>query len=271
MKLLLVAALLWAQEPSFTQVLAPGTEYDPEIPTLAQVAGHDFDQEVTAPDHVVAYMEALAQSSPERAHFIEYANTWEGRRAVALVIGSSENIARLDGLRADLQRISDPRTLAQDDIDALVADLPVVTALLHGVHGNEISSSGAAMAEAYHLLAATNDPRVDEILANSLVLIDPMQNPDGRARFVFQTVMGRAASPDPDPLSAEHDEPWPGGRVNHYLFDLNRDWFVQTQPETQGRVAMILDYMPTSWSTSTKWAGTRPTTSRLPRCPAIPG
>ena len=72
---------------------------------------------------------------------------------------------------------------------------------------------------------------------DALVLIDPMQNPDGRARFVFQNLQGRAATPDPAPYNAEHDEPWPGGRSNHYLFDMNRDWFAQTQPETRGRHA----------------------------------
>jgi hypothetical protein len=244
MKLLLALALLLPQEGPFTDVLSPGTEYDPQIPTLEQAVGHDFDDEVTPPAQVVAYMEALAEAAPDRTHLIHYATSWEGRELVALVIGSSDRMARLDAVAADLRRLADPRGLSQADIDALIAELPVVTALLHGVHGNEISSSGAAMAEAYHLLAATNDPRVEEILGESLVLIDPMQNPDGRARFVFQTRMGRAMEPDSDPLSAEHDEPWPGGRVNHYLFDLNRDWFLQSQPESRGRVAMALTYMP---------------------------
>jgi hypothetical protein len=210
MKLLLALALLLPQEGPFTDVLSPGTEYDPQIPTLEQAVGHDFDDEVTPPAQVVAYMEALAEAAPDRTHLIHYATSWEGRELVALVIGSSDRMARLDAVAADLRRLADPRGLSQADIDALIAELPVVTALLHGVHGNEISSSGAAMAEAYHLLAATNDPRVEEILGESLVLIDPMQNPDGRARFVFQTRMGRAMEPDSDPLSAEHDEPWPG-------------------------------------------------------------
>jgi hypothetical protein len=71
-----------------------------------------------------------------------------------------------------------------------------------------------------------------------------MQNPDGRARFIYQHLLGRAATPDPEPASAEHDEPWPGGRTNHYLFDMNRDWFGQTQPETRGRVSLFLEWFP---------------------------
>ena len=116
--------------------------------------------------------------------------------------------------------------------------------LVHGVHGNEISSSDAALLEAYHLLAARGDAGVDAVLRDALVLIDPMQNPDGRARFLFQNLQGRAATPDPAPYNAEHDEPWPGGRSNHYLFDMNRDWFAQTQPETRGRIQIALDYFP---------------------------
>ena len=97
----------------------------------------------------------------------------------------------------------------------------------------------AAVAEVVRKQA---DAGVDLILANALVVIDPMENPDGRARFLFQNLMGRAASPDPEPVSAEHDEPWPGGRSNHYLFDMNRDWFAMTQPETRGRVKTLLDW-----------------------------
>ena len=124
--------------------------------------------------------------------------------------------------------------LSSADESRLLGELPVVTWLMHAVHGNEISSSDAALAEAYHLLAARGDAMVDTILRESIVLIDPLENPDGRSRFLFQNKLGRAATPDGDRLSAEHDEPWPGGRSNHYLFDMNRDWFAQTQPETRG-------------------------------------
>ena len=91
------------------------------------------------------------------------------------------------------------------------------------------------MAMAYHLLAAQNDPRATTILENAVVLIDPAQNPDGRARFVLHTRQSRGRWADAHPLSAEHDEPFPGGRVNHYLFDLNRDWILGVNPESRGR------------------------------------
>jgi len=240
--ILLFSALV--QVPGAAAELVPGTRYDTSVPTLQEVVGHGFRDEITAPDHIVRYFEALAAAAPERTELIRYAESWEGRPLVTLVIGSAERIARLEGVKTDLARLAAVERLSNADVDALVADLPVVTALMHGVHGNEISSSGAAMAEAYHLLAAQGDPAVDLILAESLVLIDPSENPDGRARFVQHTTMSRARWPNQESYSAEHDEPWPGGRVNHYLFDLNRDVFIQSQPESRGKVRMFLDFHP---------------------------
>ena len=85
---------------------------------------------------------------------------------------------------------------------------------------------------------------VDVTLRDALVIIDPMQNPDGRQRFVTTNLLGRAVEPDPNPQSAEHDEPWPGGRSNHYLVDMNRDYFAMSQPETQGRIRTMLEWAP---------------------------
>ena len=239
---LALAAALAA--PLQAQELAPGTRYDPSIPTLESVAGHDFGEEITAPADVIRYFEALAAAAPDRTRLIRYAESWEGRPLVVLVVSTPERIADLDGVKARMARFAAVEGLSDDEVDAMIAELPVVTALMHGVHGNEISSSGAAMAEAYHLLAAQGDPGVDLILQESIVLIDPMENPDGRARFVQHNLMSRARWPNEEAYSAEHDEPWPGGRVNHYLFDLNRDLFIQSQPETQGKVDIFLDFYP---------------------------
>src|SRR5688572_24483358 len=241
---MITTALLAAVAASATLELAPGTRYDTRIPTLQSVAGHDFGAEISTPDQIVAYLRALAAAAPERARLVEYARTWEGRPLHTMVIGAPERMARLDAVKADLRRLADPRTLAAGEADRLLRELPVVTWLIHAVHGNEISSSDAALAEAYHLLAAQGDAAVDTILRESIVLIDPLENPDGRARFLAQNLLGRAATPDPEPVSAEHDEPWPGGRANHYLFDMNRDWFALSQPETAGRVGVHLEWFP---------------------------
>ncbi len=230
--------------PAHSQDLVPGTRYDPSIPTLVTIAGHDFGEVITPPADVIRYMEALAGAAPERTRLIRYAESWEGRPLVALVIGSPQRMARLDEVKAEIARFADPRALTEAEAEELVARLPVVTALMHGIHGNEISSSGAAMAEAYHLLAARGNAEVDLILAESLVLIDPMENPDGRNRFVYQNEVAGSRWPDEAAFSAEHDEPWPGGRGNHYLFDLNRDLFIQSQPETRGKVDLFLDFRP---------------------------
>ena len=229
-----------AQEPP----LWPGAKYDPAMPTIKQVLGHDHGEVITPPEGVAQYLQALQKAAPARTRLVEYARTWEGRPLWLFVIGSADRIAKLDQVKADLRRFADPRALAPADAERLVKELPVVVWLVHGVHGNEISSADAALAEAYHLLASQGDAGIDAVARDALVLIDPMQNPDGRARFVFQNLLGRAATADAAPYSAEHDEPWPGGRVNHYLFDMNRDWFAQSQPETRGRIKIGLDYVP---------------------------
>ena len=233
-------ALLAAGSPE----LSPGTVYDPAIPTIKKVLGYDHGEEVSTGEGFVTYFKALEAASGGRAKVFEYARTYEGRPLVVMFVGTAERIAALDALKADMRKLADPRAVPASELSAIVDRSPVITWLIHGVHGNEISSGDAAMAEAYHLLAAKNDPGVATIMRESVVMIDPMQNPDGRARFNFQNLQGRAAVPDSEPLSAEHDEPWPGGRSNHYLFDLNRDWLAITQPETAGRVRLFLDFFP---------------------------
>ncbi len=232
------------QVPPLAQDLVPGVRYDPEIPTHADIVGADFGDVITSPADIMRYMEALAAAAPERTRLIQYAQSWEGRPLVVLVVGSRERMARVDDIKEDIARLADPRSLSDSEVEALVARLPVVVALMHSVHGNEISPAGAAMAEAYHLLAAMDDPDVDLVLEESLVLIDPLENPDGRARFVHGNRITQARWPDEASFSAEHDEPWPGGRGNHYLFDLNRDLFIQSQPETRGKVGIFLEFRP---------------------------
>jgi hypothetical protein len=224
--------------------LAPGVRYNPAIPTLQQVVGHDFGERMSSPEELHAYLKALAAAAPDRVRLVEYARTWEGRPLHVLVIGSPERIAHLDQVKADLHRLADPRGLSQADADRLIRDLPVVTWLIHSVHGNEVTPADAALAEAYHILAAEGDAGVDAIRLNSIVLIDPLQNPDGRARFLSVNEQAQAATPDAEPAAAERDEPWPSGRPNHYLFDMNRDYLALSQPETRGRVRIGLEFYP---------------------------
>ena len=240
MKLVSTALLCLATAALYAQGLAPNTNYDPAVPTLKAVVGHEPGAQITTPDQIGRYLEALQKYAPDRTRLVQYATSWEGRPLHYLIVGSKERMARLDDIRRGMQALG----AGAGDADRLVADLPVVVWLLHGVHGNEISSSDAALAEAYHLLAARGNAEVDLILREALVIIDPMQNPDGRQRFVTSNLLGRAMEPDAEPQSAEHDEPWPGGRSNHYLFDMNRDYFALSQPETQGRARVMLEWYP---------------------------
>lgn len=240
--IVLVAALVGLLGVAAAQPMLP-VNYNEDVPTIEAVLGHDSGEEITSPSEALTYFEALRAAAPDRMTITQYATSWEGRKLVYGVIGSTANIARLGEIKADLKRIASG-TLSASDRDAIVGRTPAVVWLAYGVHGNEISSTDASLALAYHLLAAEDDSVVDGILENTLVIIDPMQNPDGRNRFVTSFENARGITPFGDRYAAEHDEPWPGGRANHYLFDLNRDWFALTQPETQGKVAAVQEWTP---------------------------
>ncbi|RIJ26087.1 carboxypeptidase [Henriciella barbarensis] len=218
-------------------------ETDPAIPTLEEVAGHAPGDEISTVTEALDYMEALAESAPDRMTVTRYAESWEGRELVYGVISSAQNMARLDEIKSNMARLASGE-LSAGERSSLINETPAVVWLSYGVHGNEISSTDAGLALAYHLLAAEGDQTVDAILSNTVVVIDPMQNPDGRARFTNAFEAARGIEPFADRYTAEHDEPWPGGRFNHYLFDMNRDWFTLSQPETRGRVASMLEWHP---------------------------
>ncbi|GIX19554.1 MAG: peptidase M14 [Erythrobacter sp.] len=226
---------LGAAAPGAAQSFREG-QFDPAIPTLTAIAGHAPGTRITSPDQTYAYLEALAKAAPDRVRLVRYATSWEDRPLYYLVISAPQNIARLEAIRADLATIAAGRP-------GNGSALPV-TWLAYGVHGNEISSTDAALMTAYHLLAATGDGEVEAILRETIVVIDPMQNPDGRARFLASFLGASGIVPAADRQAAEHDEPWPSGRVNHYMFDLNRDWFTLSQPETRGKVAAIRQWNP---------------------------
>ncbi len=222
----------------------PGADYDPSIPTFEDVLGYAPGERITWHRDAIRYFEALADAAPDRVMVERYAESWERRDLIYVVMTSADNMARIDDVKAGMQRLVDPRTTSRAAAEQLIADQPAVTWLSYGVHGNEISSTDASMLTAYHLLASRGDSRVAEIMNDTIVVIDPMQNPDGRDRFLQHYNMSEGLVPDADRISAEHDEPWPGGRTNHYLFDLNRDWFIMTQPETQGRIRIVQEWYP---------------------------
>ena len=225
----------------------PDANYDPAIPTVEEVLGYKAGDRITWHGDAIRYFEALAAAAPDRMLITEYARSWEKRQLIYATISSAENIANLDTIKNDMQLLADPRITPADAAEQIIESQPAITWLSYGVHGNEISSTDAAMLTAYHLLASRGDARVEDILSGTVVIIDPMQNPDGRDRFIHNYETAEGLLPDSDRLAAEHDEPWPGGRTNHYLFDMNRDWFIQTQPETRGRTAAMLDWYPVAY------------------------
>ncbi len=219
-------------------------QYSPAIPTFEQVLGYAPGAKISATRDIRDYFAALQAAAPQRLVLRDYGTSWEGRPLFYAIIGSSENIARLDDIQRRMQALANPAVTDAAAAAPAIADLPATVWLAYGVHGNEISSPDAAMLLAYHLLAADGDAVVDGILASTLVLIVPSQNPDGRDRFVHHYEMSRGLKPDPDRYSAEHDEPWPGGRTNHYQFDLNRDWLALSQPEIAAQVAALRQWYP---------------------------
>lgn len=225
----------------------PDANYDPAIPTIESVLGHRSGERITWHHEMLKYFAALEEAAPDRVSVHRYATSWEGRDLIYVVISSPENMANIDDIKAGMQQLRNAGNTGSAAAAAIVESQPAVTWLSYGVHGNEISSTDASMMTAYHLLASRGDDRVDDIMNNTVVVIDPMQNPDGRDRFIHHFEMAEGLTPDADRLSAEHNEPWPGGRTNHYLFDMNRDWFILSQPETQGRIDAIQEWYPVAF------------------------
>ncbi|HKJ93340.1 MAG TPA: M14 family metallopeptidase [Longimicrobiales bacterium] len=204
------------------------------LPSPRDVLGYERGARFTPGADVVRYMEALAAAAPDRVRVERYGETGEGRPLIQVVVARPEVMARLDDVLARNRRLADP-SLGESQAQQIASSNPAVVYLSYGVHGNESSSSEAAMWTAWDL--ARGAPSVAGVLDSVLVVIDPVVNPDGRNRYVNWYRQARGAEPNPHPASREHREPWPGGRLNHWLFDLNRDWAWATQPETRERLA----------------------------------
>jgi hypothetical protein len=239
---LLMQVLAAGAQPAYE--FWPGAQYDPAAPAIQKVLGYEPGERITRPEDIVRYMEALTKYAPDRVRIFDYAKSWEGRRLIYVAIGAPDRIKQLDSLQRQYRQFADPLKTSEAQAKRMAQTLPALIWLAYGVHGDEISSPDAAMLTAYHLLAAKNDPMVNAIFDKDVVIIDPLQNPDGRARFVHSFEIAEGRAPDSDPLAAEHNESWPGGRTNHYYIDMNRDWFALSQPETKGRVKSLLEWLP---------------------------
>jgi hypothetical protein len=221
----------------------PDAIYRDDVPTFKSVLGYDPGEQLTRYAGLVCYLTALEQST-DRVLLRSYGTTYEGRQQYYLIISDPTNLERLEHTKSKIAKLADPRKLNDaNEVEEIIADTPAVTWLGANVHGGEHSTMEAAMLVAYHL-AAGEDETTKQILDQTIVLIDPLQNPDGRERSVNYFYSAFGVHLNADANAAEHHEPWPGGRGNHYLFDLNRDWFSMTQQDTVGKVQAYLEWMP---------------------------
>nr|WP_070958465.1 M14 family metallopeptidase [Hyphomonas sp. Mor2] len=249
--LILGTAMVFGASLTATGQSYPSAEYGDAIPTLKDTIGHDHGEALTTSADINTYLRALADADPERVELRSYGETWQGRELTYAIISSPKNIQNLTSIQSDLSSLGAGRGLSGDRL----AETPAVVWLSYGVHGDEVTPSDSAVFMAYHLLAAENNELVDTILDNTLVIIDPNQNPDGRERFIHGFTSALGLEPRGDRYAVEHDQPWPRGRFNHYVFDLNRDWFALTQPETQGKVKALLDWHPVVFVDSHEMSG----------------
>lgn len=207
--------------------------FDASIPTPEQFLGYAIGEQHTRHDRIVAYLKELDRLS-DKVSFEIIGETFERRAQVVAIFSSPENHKNLEQIR--LQHLSNQTNGTNNKV-------PLVIHLAYNVHGNEPSSSEAALLTAYYLTASQSE-QTKEWLNNMIITLDPVINPDGRDRHTHWANMHKGTPPVADPNDREHNEIWPGGRFNHYWFDLNRDWFLGTFPETRNRINFFHKWRP---------------------------
>jgi hypothetical protein len=245
MSFLLGSSKVYAQARSSTQPPEPFVEsadYDTAIPSPASVINHGVGEKAVRYSALIRYLRVLADSS-DRVILTSYGRTHEGRDLYYLTITSPTNHKRLDQIKAENAKLSDPRLLHSGQVDQLIETLPAVAWLNYCIHGDELSSTDAGMYISYHLAAAKDDATL-KLLDETVIHINPLVNPDGRERYLsyLEQLTGVVSSPDLQAM--QHQALWSRGRGNHYLFDLNRDWLVHCQPEVRSLAEAILSWNP---------------------------
>jgi len=236
--IVIMAAVTLHAQTTLDYFLPAGVVYNKDIPTPASYIGHEVGEWHVTHDKLLGYMKLLAEKS-DRAVWEEYGKSWEGRPLGNLIISSPANIERIEEIRLEHLKISDPASSSSADLSAM----PIIIKLGYGVHGNESSAQNASLISAYYLTAGEG-PEIDKILEHAVILIDPALNPDGLQRHSTWVNMYRGMTLTTDPASREFSEAWPGGRTNHYWFDLNRDYIMLQHPESVGRVEAFYRWMP---------------------------
>ena len=207
--------------------------FDASIPTPEQFLGYAIGEQHTRHDRIVAYLKELDRLS-DKVSFEIIGETFERRAQVVAIFSSPENHKNIEQIR--LQHLSNQTNGTNNKV-------PLVIHLAYNVHGNEPSSSEAALLTAYYLTASQSE-QTQQWLNNMIITLDPVINPDGRDRHTHWANMHKGTPAVADPNDREHNEIWPGGRFNHYWFDLNRDWFLGTFPETRNRINFFHKWRP---------------------------
>ncbi|WP_299390164.1 M14 family metallopeptidase [uncultured Gelidibacter sp.] len=242
MKFLYTLLFLWScfifgqKQTDLSYYLPQNTSYNQTIPTPQSVIGQEVGEWHVTHDKLVEYMKALAASS-DRITLENRGTTFEGRPLILLTITSPKNHQNIDAIRE--QHIA----ATEDNASVNVSTMPVVVNQGFSIHGNEPSGSNAALLAAYYLAAAESS-EVKEMLDNMIILFDPSFNPDGLQRFSYWANSNRSKNLNPDPNDREFSEVWPGGRTNHYWFDMNRDWLPVQLPESKVRLETFHKWLP---------------------------
>lgn len=247
----MISTLLFCLLFSFStqaQLLNDRFQFDPDLPynsditSPADFLGYQLGEEYTHHYQLGNYLKNLADES-DRVSLLTYGQTYEGRDLWLVIITSEENHTRLDEIKNNNLKLSDSGALTGSEANELIENHPATVWLSYGVHGNEASSAEAALQTAYRF-AAAEDEETTRFRNEAVTIIDPILNPDGRDRYVTWYKSSQANVLNSDWMDLEHDEIWPGGRTNHYWFDLNRDWVWLVHPESRGRVAQYNQWLP---------------------------
>ena len=242
-KTLLAFWLIITVMNSFAQVdlsyyIPPGVQYNPAIPTPAKLLGFEVGEWHVSHDQVVAYMKAMDATS-DRITLQQTGLTHEARPLLLLTITSPKNHENIESIRQQHLQLGDANRASQLDTKTM----PAVFFLGCSIHGNEASGVNAGLLMVYHL-AAAQGPEIEKYLDQTIILFDPAFNPDGIHRFSGWVNSRKSKLISADPNDTEHNEAWPGGRFNHYWFDLNRDWLVAQHPESQARARQFQQWRP---------------------------
>ncbi len=211
--------------------------YDTDIPTPESVLGYTPGEWHVSHDKLSEYMRTLAAAS-DRITIENRGTTFEGRPLLLLTITSPANQNRIGEIQAQHLKLTEEGSTALS-----VENMPIVVYQGLSIHGNEPSGANAGLIAAYYL-AAAQGPKVDQLLQNTVILFDPSFNPDGLQRFAYWANTNKSQMINPDPQDREYDEVWPGGRTNHYWFDMNRDWLPVQLPESRARIETFHKWYP---------------------------